>query len=304
MRISLDATGRDVSAWAAALRRQSRGEEIVEFQSSPMVRLLGPAGLDWAIRGTDVFHAAPSTPAGPRRAKLTATVEDLSCWLMPDLHTPAQMKTAALFSEKILTQAHGLIAVSDTARRDAIRLLGVAPEKVTIIYPGVDASFFDARPAPRPRPYVLCTGDPLLRANSAAVQEAWRGVPEELRREYDLVTFDKTQPAELPGLFAGATLFVHVPFHESFALPVAQAMAAHVALVISSTSGLPETGRDAGLMVDPHSSSEIAAAITRLLESESERAKLARYGRARAELYRWEKCASESLAFFHRIAGR
>jgi glycosyltransferase involved in cell wall biosynthesis len=81
-------------------------------------------------------------------------------------------------------------------------------------------------------------------------------------------------------------------------------MAAGIAVVTSDSSSMPEVGRDAAVMVDPHSVPEIAAAITRLLESESERAKLARYGRARAEKYRWERCAAESLAFFHRVLGR
>jgi glycosyltransferase involved in cell wall biosynthesis len=38
-----------------------------------------------------------------------------------------------------------------------------------------------------------------------------------------------------------------------------------------------------------------------LLESESERAELAKRGRARAEQYRWERCATESLKLFHRV---
>ena len=80
-------------------------------------------------------------------------------------------------------------------------------------------------------------------------------------------------------------------------------MAAHVAVVTSNVSSMPEVGRDAAIMVDPHSPADLAAGITRLLESDDERAKLARYGRARAEKYRWEKCAEDSLAFFRRVAG-
>ena len=102
---------------------------------------------------------------------------------------------------------------------------------------------------------------------------------------------------------AGTALFVYPSPYVGFALPVAQAMAAHVAVVTSDVSSMPEVGRDAAVLVDPHDPGEIAAGITRLLESESERAKLARYGRARAEKYRWEKCAADSLAFFRRVFG-
>ena len=157
---------------------------------------------------------------------------------------------------------------------------------------------------PRDRPYVLYAGGREPRGNSKTLLDAWQAVPPGLRRDYDLIAMDGAAPADLPGLIAGATLFAHLAFRESCALPVAQAMAAGVAVVISDTSGMPETGRDAGVMVDPHSPAEIAAGLTRLLESESERAKFARYGRARAEKYRRERCAAESLAFFHRVWGQ
>ena len=300
MRVAIEETGSDVTQWVTALHREARDEDIRAFHSGPMARTFGSAWLDFALRGTDVFHASPLTPCAPRRAKLTATVSDLSFWLMPRLHTPTQTRAAHLFAEKILKPAQGLIAVSESARQDAIQLLGLTPEKITTIYPGVSAEFFDAQPAPRERPYVLALGAEQPRKNSQAVTEAWQSLKPEVRRVFDLVV----AAAPTPALMAGAALFVDVPLYEGFALAVAQATAAGVAVVTSDSSSMPEVGRDAALMVDPHSASEIAAAITRLLESESERAKLARYGRARAEKYRWEHCAAESLAFFQRILAR
>lgn len=303
MRITIDAAGSDVTQWVGALRREARGEDIRVFESGRLLGLLGAAGLDFALRGADVFHASAATPCAPRRVKLTATVDDLSCWLMPGLFTEAQGKTSQLFAERILDHAAGLIAVSDSVRQDAIRLLGIDPEKITTIYPGVAGEYFDAKPAHRERPYVLYADGSEPRRNLDALKDAWNELRPELRQKFDLVSTSGATAAALPGLMAGATLFVHPSLYEGFALPVAQAMAAHVAVVTSDTSSMPEVGRDAALLVDPHGPGEIAAGITRLLESENERGKLARYGRARAEKYRWEKNAAESLAFFHRIFG-
>ena len=305
MRITIDAaangaTAWDAVSWIAALRGEARGEDIQIFESGKMTGILGAPGLDFALRGTDIFHASPATPRAPRRMKLTATIEDLSCWLMPGLLTASQVKAAQHFAETILQNAHGLIAVSESIRQDAIRLLGIEPEKITTIYPGVAPEYFDAKPTERDRPYVLYAGSGDPRRNTETLLAAWNDVKPELQREYDLVSANGALTAEL---MAGATLFVYPSLYDGFALPVAQAMAAHVAVVTSDTSSMPEVGRDAAVMVDPHVPGEIAAAIARLLESESERAKLARYGRARAEKYRWEKCAAESLAFFHRVFG-
>jgi glycosyltransferase involved in cell wall biosynthesis len=85
---------------------------------------------------------------------------------------------------------------------------------------------------------------------------------------------------------------------------VVQAMAAGVPVLTSNSSCLPEIAGDAALLVDPKSEAEIAAGMTRLLESESRRSDLAARGRLRAQRYRWETCADQSLAFFHRVAGR
>ncbi len=296
MRITIDAAGSDAAPWVGALRTQAHGEEIHTFESGKLATLLGAPWLDSRLRGTDVFHASPSTPCAPRRAKLTATIEDLSSWRIPN----EQTKAAQQFAERILGRAHGLIAVSESIRQDAIRLLGIDAETITTIYPGVAPEYFDAQPTRRERPYVLYAAGDKLRQNRDALLAAWRDLKPELQREYDLVS-----TAEAPGaeLMAGATLFVYPSLYDGFALPVAQAMAARVAVVTSDLSSMPEVGRDAAVLVDPHDPAEIAAGITRLLESESERAKLARYGRARAEKYRWEKCAADSLAFFHRVCG-
>lgn len=297
MRITIDAAGSDVVPWVAALRAPAHGEEIQVFKSGKLATVLGASWLDFKLRGTDVFHASSATPCSPRRAKLTATIEDLSSWLMPNQRT----KAARRFAERILECAHGLIAISESIRQDAIRLLGIDAEKITTIYPGVAPEYFDAKPARRERPYVLYAAGDQPRQNRDTLLGAWRDLKPELQREYDLVS---TSDAPSPQLMAGAALFVYPSLYDGFALPVAQAMAANVAVVTSDVSSMPEVGRDAAVMVDPHDPAEIAEGITRLLESESDRAKLARYGRARAEKYRWEKCAEDSLAFFRRIAAR
>ncbi len=282
MRITIDASGSDIAPWVAALRSQAQGEEIQIFESGTLTSVLGTAWLDFKLRGTDVFHASAATRRSPRNTKLTATIEDLNT------------KAAQRFAEKILEPARGLIAISESIRQEAVHL-GIDAEKITTIYPGVAGEFFDAKPTHRERPYVLHAG------NFDTLQAAWRALKPELQRDYDLLS-TSTYTGNLPGLLAGAILFVYPAVYDAFALPVAQAMAAHVAVVTSNTSSMPEVGRDAAVMVDPHNPAEIAAGITRLLGSETERAKLARYGRARAEKYRWEKCAEDSLGFFRRVA--
>ena len=260
--------------------------------------------------------------------KLTATIHDLTCWLMPEFHTEANIRADKTFAHHILRRADGLIAVSENTRQDAILPLGIAPERIETIHSGVDQRYFDVRPSSiahgRKRPYVLFVGAIEPRKNLGTLLDAWSGLSRDLREAFELViagpegwgaekTLARIQQevtwlgyvpdADLPSLVAGAAAFVYPSLYEGFGFPVAQAMAAGVAVVTSNNSSLREIARDTALLVDPKSASEIASALTRLLESESLRQDLGARGRKRACEFRWETCAQRSLEFFHRIAG-
>jgi glycosyltransferase involved in cell wall biosynthesis len=359
MRITIDATSTLLRSagvknytyhWITHLRRQTAaGEEIAAYPllrdlgqlnhearslSLPAAALrlalvhavnwLGPAALDAVTSGSAIFHASNLAHCAPRRARLTATVHDLTTFLMPELHTSANIRADRIFSEQILRRADGLIAVSENTRQDAIRVLGIAPERVTTIYSGVAQEYFEAAPAPRARQYALYVGAIEPRKNLETLLDAWRQLKPDLREAFELVlagpmgwapkaTRERIRAeaaylgyvpeADLPGLIAGAAVFVYPSLYEGFGFPVAQAMAAGAPVVTSNTSCLPEITGDAAALVDPLSSGEIAAALARLLESPILRAELSERGRQRARRYRWESCAAQSLDFFRRIAG-
>jgi glycosyltransferase involved in cell wall biosynthesis len=290
------------------------------------VNALGPVALDAAIGQSGIFHASNQVHHAPRRARLTATLHDLTAFLMPELHTAGNVRADGIFAERILKRADRLIAVSENTRQDAIRVLKIAPERITTIYSGVPDEYFDAGPAGATRrqakPYVLFVGAIEPRKNLETLLDAWGGLSRELREAFDLAVAgpmgwapEATQArirseavylgyvpeAELPGLMAGAAAFVYPSLYEGFGFPVAQAMAARVAVVTSNVSCLPEVAGGGALLVDPRSRAEIAGALTRLLESETLRAELAARGREQANQYRWEKCAAESLEFFRRV---
>jgi glycosyltransferase involved in cell wall biosynthesis len=358
MRVTIDATSALLRSagvknytyhWVRHLREQAKGDQILAFpylgdlgrldheastltrlQTLPRLALLyfvnvpaNPA-LDWILAGSDLFHASNQVRLAPRRVKLTATIYDLTCRLMPQFHTEGNVRAEASFAEKIVKRADGLVAISENTRQDAIRLMGVAPERIETIYPGITEEYFAAKAVPRERPYALYVGTVEPRKNLDTLLDAWKELKPELRGEFDLViagpagwASEKTlarvnaeatylgyvPEADLPGLIAGATVFVYPSLYEGFGFPPVQAMAAGVPVLTSNNSCLPEVVGDAALLADPNSASEIRDGLTRLLESESLREQLAARGRERARLYRWDRCAVKSLEFFHRVAG-
>jgi glycosyltransferase involved in cell wall biosynthesis len=280
--------------------------------------------LDWLIRDADIFHATNLLRRAPRRAKLTATIHDLTCWLMPEVHTAGNVKADREFADRILRRADGVIAVSENTRQDAIRLLGISPDRIQTIHSGIAENYFDAVPMLGKRPYVLHVGTIEPRKNIDTLLDAWALLKPSLRDEFDLLiagprgwnadrTFARIEreakylgyvpEGDLPGLVAGAAVFVYPSLYEGFGFPVAQAMAAAVPVLTSNNSCLPEIMGDAAILIDPMSAAGIASALARMLESESLLADLAARGRTRADLFRWEKCATQSLQFFRSVCG-
>lgn len=293
--------------------------------------------LDWLGLRADVFHASHQLWNPPRDAKVTTTIYDMTCWVIPDMQSPQNVSGARRFAEHVLRRADGFIANSESARQDAIRILGLPEEGVEVIYPGISEAFFDVPPASvrratekhgLSRPYVLFVGTIEPRKNVDTLLDAYEQLPPSLRDGFTLVFagplgwahastvrrlrsdvpgvryLGYVPEPDLPGLTAGATVFLYPSLYEGFGLPVAQAMAAGVPVITSSTSSLPEVTGEAGVLIDPRSPADIRSALERLLLDPERRAGLAAKGAERARRFTWDSYARQSLAFFRTTAGK
>jgi glycosyltransferase involved in cell wall biosynthesis len=288
--------------------------------------------IDLAARQADIFHASVLVRRPPRSARLTATVHDLTAFLMPELHSAANRRAEESFAG-IMRRADGLIAVSESTRQDAVRVLGIAPERITVIHSGVADNFFDCPAAVVDavrrryglgRGFVLFVGTIEPRKNLDVLLDAYEALPVGLREHYEMVvagpegwhagrTMERLQhvrylgyvPEEdLAPLTAAATVFAYPSLYEGFGFPVAQAMAAGVPVITSNVSAMPEVAGNAAILVDPRSQSELRSALSRVLTSPELRISMAASGRERAKQFRWTECAGRSLKFFERIADR
>jgi alpha-1,3-rhamnosyl/mannosyltransferase len=288
--------------------------------------------LDALLGRADAFHASVLVRRPPARSKLTATVYDLTCYLVPELHSRGNLLAERNYAE-ILKRADGLIAISESTRNDAVRVLGLARERITVIHPGIAPAFYECTQSAAAevrerykleRSFVLFVGTVEPRKNLDVLLDAYNALPEDVRAEFELVvagpigwksesTVERLRAVRYLGyvpekdmalLTAAAAVFAYPSLYEGFGLPVAQAMAAGVAVVTSNVSSLPEVAGDAALLVDPRSASELRGALFRLLTTPELRIQLGNAGKARAEEFRWEKCAAKSLDFFRRITSK
>jgi glycosyltransferase involved in cell wall biosynthesis len=114
---------------------------------------------------------------------------------------------------------------------------------------------------------------------------------------YDYVPFSL-----LVTLIRGARAVVFPSLYEGFGLPVLEAMVLGTPVVTSRESSVPEVAGDAGLLVDPYRSDEIAAAIRTIVNDADLRAELSQRGRAQAAKFSVDRYRERVGALYRTLA--
>jgi glycosyltransferase involved in cell wall biosynthesis len=265
-------------------------------------------------------------------ARFVLTVHDLSFERYPEFFSLKQrLWHRAVNPKKLCQRADALLAVSEHTKRDLIELYGIAPDKITVTYPGFTNLTYaqDVMPMRLPERYILHVGAMEPRKNQRSLIDAfgqlktlvgmsdvklilvgpdgWRN--REIRNAIrgashadDILTFGFVNPREKAELYRRASVFAFPSFYEGFGLPALEAMAAGAPVVASFASSLGEVVGDAGILIDPYRPLELAEALVSILESPAFAARLSEHGRDRAGRFTWKSCAEKTAGVFHSLA--
>ncbi len=246
-----------------------------------------------------------------------ATLHDASNFVIPG-YAPA---TQAIFREAARRCA-ALVTDSLYAQGDLARALGIAPERLVPIYPGVAPP----RP-PRPvaldvaarAPYVLYVGSAEPRKGFDTLLEAMRLVQRERPGLGLLATSDVAHYRDalhgidrfealgyvdddtLAALYRGCTAMAFPSRYEGFGLPVLEAMSYGAPVVASTATAVPEVAGDAACPVPPDDPGGLAAAILRVAGDSGYAGELRARGFARAATFTWDRAAAQTLAVLEGI---
>lgn len=288
----------------------------------------------------DVYHFPDFTLPPVRAARTVLTIHDLSFLLVPECAETGLRTHLERVVPPSARQASLVTADSENTRNDIATLLDVPPERISVVYPGVDARFqptADAQSLERIRakygvdfPFILYVGTIEPRKNLGRLLRAYvqlrqeRRIPhrlviagglgwlygavlreiEDLASQHEVVFLGRIPDEDLPYLYGLADLFVFPSLYEGFGIPVLEAMASGVPVVCSNTSSLPEVVGDAGVMVPPDDVAALARAIGDLLEDPTRRALLRQRGIERAHRFSWEASARQLLEVYRRVGAR
>jgi glycosyltransferase involved in cell wall biosynthesis len=285
---------------------------------APRPRLAHRAGHAWEQLALPVLSArddallCPANLAPVAARNVVVILHDAAPLRHPGWYSGAYAAWQRTLLPLIARRARRVITVSAFSRDELGELLGV---EASVVHGGVDARFFDAVPARRERPYVLCVASMTARKNLAALVPAAAALAREgvellvaggHRPQFaaeagldGLTLLGHVPDDELPGLYAGAEAFVLPSVYEGFGLPVLEAMAAGTPVVAADRAALPETCGGAARLAEPDA---VGEALLALLGDRAERERLVALGRARAATFTWERTAREVDAVCRAVA--
>jgi glycosyltransferase involved in cell wall biosynthesis len=108
--------------------------------------------------------------------------------------------------------------------------------------------------------------------------------------------FTGTVPrADLPVIYALATVFCFPSYAEGFGLPPLEAMRCGVPVVVSKRTAMPEICGEAAIYVEPDDKQDIAGKLNMLLADKDKRQQTGLKGLAHARRFSWEKAAGQLL---------
>ncbi|MCB0077681.1 MAG: WecB/TagA/CpsF family glycosyltransferase [Anaerolineales bacterium] len=261
-------------------------------------------------------------------------VHDLGYEAFPEAHTAAQRFYLRATTRYHARAATHLVTISEATRRDLVARYGADPQRISVVYPGVDHQRFqpltDPTAAPQIRArysdgarYLLYVGTLQPRKNVARLVRAFGritaqhpevrlllaggagwlddGLQREIARTAQVQRLGYVPDDMLPALIASAEVLCFPSLFEGFGLPVLEAMACGTPVLTSNSSSLPEAAGDAALLVDPLDEAQIADGMARLLADAALRQQLRERGLAHAAAFTWQRSAAGIWQLLQRL---
>lgn len=227
-----------------------------------------------------------------------------------------------------------LLAISESARQEAIKYLQIAPDRVVNISSAVDACFKPVTYSAEQtlnlqkrlhiqKPFVMYSGATDERKNHRGLISAFAQLSTELRNAHQLVLAGglpqdhreqleahirdcglnqnevvitgRISDEDMIQLYNQCTLYVFPSWHEGFGLPALEAMSCGAATIGANTTSVPEViGWDRALF-DPHQPAAISQKITEALSDADFHQALKAHALAQATQFSWDESAQRSI---------
>lgn len=261
----------------------------------------------------------------PRFVKIpyVVTIHDLSFFRYPEDFRKRDLLKLIFWTNYSIKQAKKIIAVSQTTKKDIMKIYQIPEEKVKVIYNGYEKSRSRTGHwlSNIPKKYFLYVGTLQPRKNLSTLVNAFNFFQKKFP-QFELVIAGKKgwlydnlfkqvsdlgltekvfftgyiSNKQLEFLYRHAFAFVLPSLYEGFGIPILEAMSFNCPVISAYSSSLPEIGADACLYFNPLDEKDLAEKMELLLKNNQLRKDLIKKGKKRIKEFSWIKCAQETLA--------
>ena len=292
----------------SSLRKKYQGElpKVKQFKIPPTILEIIFNDLRFPIEKfigeIDIYHSSdwmqPKT-----KAKKVTTIHDVIPLIYPEWSNPKIVKIHKKRLKLVEEDIDMVIAVSNSTKKDLLKISKIPEEKITVIYEGVSETYkiqtekkvseFKNK-YKLPDKFFLAIGGIGERKNIKRIKEATQG--------FKLIVLGEDIPSlqveEIPLLYSASEALIYTTLYEGFGLPILEAMACGTPVITSNVSSMPEIAGDAALFADPERIEDIKTKINLILRSEKKRVELIKKGLKQAEKFNWKKAAFETIDLY------
>lgn len=301
----------------------------------PLWRSFGVASQA-AADGVMLYHGLSNElPLNIRSSQLASvlTMHDVIYRRFPSDYRAADRALYDFKYGRSCRNATRIIAISECTRRDLTDIYGIDPQRIDVVYQGIDPVFAAAvgreqREKARtdyglPERFILSVGTVSARKNQLLAVKALRGLPSDVKlaivgrrtsayaAEIDayisshgladrVVWLTDVPFSRLPELYAAARLSSYTSRYEGFGLPVVESLSCGTPVIAATGSCLEEAGGKGALYVGPDDVDAYVDAARRLLDDNYLHGKLADAGRRHVRRFSLAEMARLTMATYRK----
>ena len=231
-----------------------------------------------------------------------------------------------------------IITISEFSKREIIKYMNVDPQKIEVVYCGIDHDLFHNKIENKDVEYVkekyglgekyflyLGTLEPrkninvIIKAYAKLKQDKDDLIPKlvlagkygwecknifdlvkELKLENEVILPGYVDEKDKPAMIRGSICFLFPSLYEGFGIPPLEAMACGTPTIVSNVASLPEVVGDAGIKIRFDDYKAMAEYMKRFDEDVTYREQWSKLGIERAKKFSWESSASSLLEIYNK----